>query len=172
MEIESKYLIAKELPFDLDSFEKEEIEQAYILRHPTLRARKLNDRFILTVKADVKGSSDSVKCNEEYEVDMDEASYEKLKSKREGNLIVKTRYLVPLEKYRCGGEEIKPVAEVDVFHGILEGLRFAEVEFPSTEAAAAFNPPDWMTKNVSGEHRYNNGFLVGVNDISDIAFLL
>lgn len=169
MEIESKYLVAPELPFDLNTLHKKEIEQAYISRNPTIRVRKSNDRYILTVKFKTSLDSGEVLCNEEHETLIDEETYEHLKAKRDGNVISKTRYIVPLEPFKCGGEDISVFAELDVFHGYLDGLRFAEVEFPSIEAANAFVPPEWMKENVSGDKRYKNGYLSVATDISDIA---
>lgn len=169
MEIESKYLISDELPFDLDSLKKKEIEQAYINRKPTIRVRKQDDRYILTVKFKTADEASGLLCNDEHETDIDVETYERLKAKRDGNVIEKTRYMVPLEPYKCGGETINVVAELDVFHGYLDGLRFAEVEFPSIEAANAFVPPMWMKENVSDDKRYKNGYLSVATDISDIA---
>ena len=170
MEIESKFLIDDSLPFDLSSLEKKEIEQAYINRKPTIRVRKQNNRFILTVKFPTELDDGEVLCNEEHETFIDEETYERLKNKRDGNVIVKTRYICPLEPFECGGKEIRVSAEIDVFHGVLEGLRFAEVEFPSIEAAEAFVPPVWMVRNVSSDKRYKNGHLSVTTDISDIAY--
>jgi len=169
MEIESKYLIIEELPFDLDALEKKEIEQAYINRKPTIRVRKQNNRYILTVKFITGRDTKDVLCNDEHETDIDRETYERLKAKRDGNVIIKTRYILPLEPYVCEGKEIRVKAEIDIFHGYLEGLRFAEVEFPSIEAANAFKAPKWMKENVSEDKRYKNGYLSEVNDISDIA---
>ncbi|MCR5829932.1 MAG: CYTH domain-containing protein [Lachnospiraceae bacterium] len=169
MEIESKYLIDECLPFDLESFEKKEIEQAYINRKPTIRVRKQNDRYILTVKFQNGPDNNDVLCNEEHETDIDVETYERLKAKRDGNVIKKTRYFVPLSPYECLGSTVEVKAEIDIFHGQLEGLRFAEVEFPSVEAASAFEPPKWMRLNVSGDKKYKNGYLSTVTDISDIA---
>ncbi len=169
MEIESKYLVNDKLPFDLGSLKKKEIEQAYINRKPTIRVRKQDDRYILTVKFGTSHSNSDVLCNDEHETEIDKETYERLKAKRDGNVIEKTRYIVPLEPYRCNTEVINVFAELDVFHGYLSGLRFAEVEFPSIEAADAFVPPEWMTTNVSGDKRYKNGYLSVATDISDIA---
>ncbi|MCR5520616.1 MAG: CYTH domain-containing protein [Lachnospiraceae bacterium] len=168
MEIESKYLIDETLPFDLDSLEKKEIEQAYINRKPTIRVRKQDDRYILTVKFETAGDGSGLLCNEEHETEINAETFERLKAKRDGNIIKKTRCIVPLEPYECNGETVNVYAELDVFHGCLEGLRFAEVEFPSIEAANAFVPPAWMTKNVSDDRKYKNGYLTTVNDVSDI----
>ncbi|MCR5431637.1 MAG: CYTH domain-containing protein [Lachnospiraceae bacterium] len=168
MEIESKYLISDDLPFDPGALEKKEIEQAYVNRDPTIRVRKQDDRFILTVKFKVASGGSEVLCNEEHETEIDARTYESLKAKRDGNLISKTRCIVPLEPYECGGRSINVYAELDIFHGALEGLRFAEVEFPTIEAANAFVPPSWMIKNVSGDKRYKNGYLSAAKDVSDI----
>ncbi len=169
MEIERKYLVTDDLPFDLAALKKKEIEQAYINRDPTIRVRKQNDKFILTVKFNMTHGESKTLCNEEHETGIDEETYNRLRDKRDGNIISKTRYIVPLDAFECKGETINVVAELDIFHGALDGLRFAEVEFPSMEAAEAFVPPKWMTKNVSGDKRYKNGYLSVATDISDIA---
>ena len=66
-------------------------------------------------------------------------------------MIEKERYLIPLQE----GQKI----ELDIFHGYLEGLVFAEVEFQSVEEAEAFLPPDWFLEDVSLDKRYNNSYL-------------
>jgi adenylate cyclase len=45
-------------------------------------------------------------------------------------------------------------AEVDVYAEALAGLLTAEIEFASTEASAAFAPPDWLGAEVTGDARY------------------
>ena len=47
-------------------------------------------------------------------------------------------------------------AEVDVYGDALAGLLTAEIEFGSTEASAAFAPPDWLGTEVTGDRRYAN----------------
>lgn len=44
MEIERKFKVL-ELPKDLESYEKEEIEQGYLCIKPTVRIRKSNDNY-------------------------------------------------------------------------------------------------------------------------------
>ena len=68
----------------------------------------------------------------------------------DGRRIEKTRYLVPVE----GAD-----AEVDVFGGALTGLVLVEVELPSDEALAAFEPPDWFGPEVTDDPRYGNAAL-------------
>ena len=49
MEIERKFKVL-ELPKDLESYEKEEIEQGYLCIKPTVRIRKSNDNYFLNYK--------------------------------------------------------------------------------------------------------------------------
>ena len=46
--------------------------------------------------------------------------------------------------------------ELDIYHGRLEGLLTAEVEFASVSAASAFVPPDWLGPDVTDDPRYKN----------------
>ena len=154
MEIEHKYLI-KQLPKELDTYKKKEIEQGYLNRSPVLRIRKSNDKYIFTykLKKDMK-SKDAPICNEEIEAPLTKEAYEHLKEKVDGNIIVKTRYIIP---YGYEGKEYR--IELDVFHGKLEGLVFAEVEFGSVEEAMSFKKPEWFGEEVSSDRRYRNGYL-------------
>lgn len=149
MEIERKYLV-RELPGDLDSYPHTEIEQGYLCTSPTLRIRRMGDVFILTVKEHLAGTSTAIQ-NREEEFTMRRESYELLKAKCDGNLVSKTRYRIPLS----GGL----TAELDIFHGVHEGLRIVEVEFPSVEAADTFVPPAWFGEDVSTDPRYRNSYL-------------
>lgn len=45
---------------------------------------------------------------------------------------------------------------MDVFHGELEGLAIVEVEFPSSEAADAFEPPAWFGEEITGRPEWSN----------------
>ena len=49
---------------------------------------------------------------------------------------------------------------MDVFKDRLEGLIFAEVEFPSVELANNFNKPEWLGKDVSDDKRYRNSEII------------
>ena len=149
MEIERKYLVS-ELPKNLDSYPHTEIEQGYLCTSPTLRIRRMGDVFILTVKEHLAGTSTAIQ-NREEEFTMPRSSYERLKGKCDGNLVSKTRYRIPLADGL--------VAELDLFHGVHEGLRLVEVEFPSVEAADAFIPPSWFGEDVSTDPRYRNSYL-------------
>ena len=160
MEIERKYLIER-MPPDLDKARKLEIEQGYLCRKPVVRIRKSNRKYILTYKQKRTGSGKDGNplINEEIEMPLTRESYEHLREKVDFCLIGKTRYVIPL------GRGLK--AELDVFHGPLEGLRFVEVEFPDVEASNSFVPPDWFGEDVSDDPRYRNGHLSEIRDLSE-----
>ena len=80
--------------------------------------------------------------------------------KIDGKLITKTRYKIPLENGRK--------AELDIFHGYLEGLQFVEVEFDSTEQAVNFQPPEWFGEDVSTDHRFANNYLCTISEWKEI----
>lgn len=153
MEIERKFTI-KKLPENLEQYTKKEIEQAYLCRKPTLRVRKSNEEYILTYKLKLepeKSETVTARCNEEVELPLTQKAYEHLKEKADGQVISKTRYIIPIENNRN--------IELDVFHGYLEGLVFAEIEFDSEEAAASCQIPDWFEEDVTFDRRYSNAVM-------------
>lgn len=147
MEIERKYLV-KYIPQSLEQYEMKRIEQGYLCRKPIVRIRKSNDDYILTYKSKVNAVESTALVNNEIEMELTKSAYEHLKDKIDHNLIVKRRYLIPIE----GGL----TAELDIFEGKLEGLYFAEIEFPDIEAAENFVLCDWLSKDVSEDKRYGN----------------
>jgi len=149
MEIERKYLV-RELPEGLDSYPHVEIEQAYLCTSPTLRIRRMGDRYILTVKQHLRVPGTTAIHNREEEFPLAPESYALLRTKCEGVPVAKTRYKIPLDGL---------TAELDIFHGRHQGLTLVEVEFPSTEAANAFVPPAWFGEDVSTDPRYRNAYL-------------
>ena len=162
MEIERKFTI-KKLPENLEQYEKKEIEQVYLCRKPTLRARKSNEDYILTYKSKQglqRVQNATARACEEVELPLTKGAYEHLKEKADGSVISKTRYLIPLTENRK--------IEMDVFHGYLEGLMFAEVEFNSEEEAAAFQLPDWFGEDVTFDHRYSNAVMTRYSSLKEL----
>ncbi len=162
MEIERKFTI-KNLPDNLEQYEKKEIEQAYLCNKPTVRIRKSNEDYILTYKSklgiDVSKYASSQAC-EEVELPLTKEAYEHLKEKADGSVITKTRYLIP----EANGRKI----ELDVFHGYLEGLVFAEVEFGSEQEAASYQLPEWFYEDVTFDKRYKNGYMTRFSRLDDL----
>lgn len=144
MEIERKYLI-KVLPENLSSYRHHKIEQGYLCTAPVVRIRREDERYYLTYK------SKGMMVREEYNLPLTAASYEHLKSKADGILISKTRYLIPLDETLT--------IELDVFDQPYEGLFLAEVEFPTEEAANSFVPPAWFGEDVTFSAAYHNSTL-------------
>ena len=140
MEIERKFLI-KDLPKDLTSYPCSQIEQAYLNENPVLRIRRKDDDYILTYK------SKGMMAREESEFPLTKEAYEHLRTKADGKIISKTRYFIPLAPHTI---------ELYVFHGDMEPLIMAEVEFASIEEANVFLPPDWFGQDVTMDRRYHN----------------
>lgn len=159
MEIERKFLVAR-LPENLDSFPHVDIEQAYLCTSPTLRIRRMGDDYILTVKQHLASASAAI-CNREEEFALSEESFRRLWDKCDSSL-GKTRYRIDLRSQTGDGLYVGLTAELDIFHGRHEGLLLVEVEFPNTETADAFVPPDWFGPDVSADPRYRNAYLSSI----------
>lgn len=144
MEIERKYLIDT-LPFNLKDYPCHQIEQAYLNTEPVVRIRRQDDSYYLTYK------SKGLMAREEYNLPLNEASYNHLLEKADGNILTKTRYKIPF------GDHL--IIEIDVFHGKFSGLILAEVEFPNLEEGENFQPPEYFGKDVTFSTEYHNGTL-------------
>lgn len=139
-EIERKYLIHTP-PENLESCPYHEIEQGYLCTEPVVRIRRQDEEYWLTYK------SRGLMVREEYNLPLTKESYMHLRSKTDGCLISKRRYLIPYAPYTI---------ELDVFSSPENGLMLAEVEFPTEEEALSFQAPDWFGEDVTGSPRYHN----------------
>jgi len=144
MEIERKYLISSP-PADIESYPCRMIEQGYLSTAPVVRIRRDNDEYILTYK------SKGLMVREEYDLPLTKESYEHLKTKIDGRLIRKHRYMIPLDDVLT--------IELDLFDGDLAPLMLAEVEFPTEEMANSFIPPAWFGEDVTYSTDYHNSRL-------------
>lgn len=163
MEIERKYSV-EALPKNLLQFKHKKIEQGYLCNNPTVRIRKCNENYILTYKSKLglmPIDENGPVVNHEVELPLTEEAYGTLKNKVDGNLIYKTRYLIPI------GEDL--TAELDIFEGLLEGLTIVEVEFPNLECAKLFQPPAWFGKDLSRDKRFTNHHLSKLSGISELS---
>lgn len=147
IEIERKFLVKNDVAMDfLDKvskgeYECHEIEQAYLTTDPVVRVRKSDDEYYMTYKG--KG----LMCREEYNLPLTKEAYDTLLSKADGNVISKTRILIPFERYTI---------ELDVFKAPFDYIRMAEVEFESEEEAKSFVAPDWFIEEVTDNREYHN----------------
>lgn len=144
MEIEKKYLL-KKVP-QLEGLEFHKIEQAYLCTEPVVRVRREDENYYMTYKGI------GMMAREEYNLPLTKDAYEHLCQKADGNVIRKTRYLIPL-----GIENL--IAEVDVFEEPFAPLIMAEVEFASEEQANAFEAPEWFGEDVTFDGKYHNSYM-------------
>ena len=142
-EIERRFLLER-LPPDLP--EGTPVRQGYLALDGdvSVRVRDAGGDHTLTVKGGT--GRDHVEVERTLEAD----EFEALWGLTEGRRVTKVRSVVPLGEHRV---------EVDVFEGALDGLAIAEVEFPSPEAADAFEPPTWFGQEVTGRPEWGNAAL-------------
>lgn len=144
-EIERKFLVSG--GGWQDQVERSRVfRQAYLALTDALavRVRIIDDaEAFLTLKSAEPGTTRS-----EFEYPIPLADAQALMELRRGLAIEKRRHIVPL-----GGQRW----EVDVFEGAHDGLIIAEIELP--HADAAFERPDWLGREVTGERRYYNANL-------------
>ena len=144
-EIERKFLVTGE--FRDQAYNCTHIRQGYIAsgNGRTVRVRIRDDKGYLTIK----GPSDEAGMKRyEFEEEISLPDAEDLMGICLPGIIDKNRYLV-----RCG----KHVFEVDEFFGENEGLLIAEVELQSEDEA--FDKPDFIGREVTGDRRFYNGHL-------------
>lgn len=111
----------------------------------SVRVRIAGDRAYLTIKGPTQGVS---RAEFEYEIPMTDAK-EMLETLCDRPFIEKIRYRLPIDEI---------VWEIDEFKGENTGLIVAEVELETEDQA--FEPPDWLGKEVSGDAKYYNASLV------------
>ncbi len=145
-EIERKFLVKGE--YKSKAYEQSRIVQGYIssARGRTVRVRIRDGKGYLTIKgaSNVSGTS-----RYEWEKKLPLSEAEELMKLCEPGVIDKTRYLV-----RSG----RHTFEVDEFYGENEGLVVAEVELASEDEA--FEKPDFIGREVTGDVRYYNSQLM------------
>ncbi len=145
IEIERKFLVAK------DSWRRAAVgtayKQGYILNSVsnTVRVRVAGDKGVLTIKGQ---GNDLTRPEYEYEIPLSDAE-EMLAGLCQKPLIEKTRYKLRVANH---------VWDLDVFHGDNQGLVIAEIELSYEQEA--FDKPDWLGKEVTGDERYFNAYLV------------
>ena len=71
-----------------------------------------------------------------------------------GNVIEKIRYRIP--------ESDGLTIELDIFQGIFDGLKIAEIEFKDLKQANEYQPPVWFGPEVTHDHRYHNVWMAGL----------
>lgn len=139
LENELSFLV-KKLPKDLNQHPKKEIKQGYFSDMPSpLRIRESEEKYELTKKVPLKEGDAS--RYDEVNVPIKKEEFKRLWSVCKKSLS-KTRYYYPVKNLK---------AEIDIYHGKLEGLVTAEVEFPDEESRKKFIPPKWFGDDITQE---------------------
>jgi adenylate cyclase len=122
------------------------LRQAYLSKTGRLSIRVRIDGGTdgtLTIKAARSGLE-----RHEYEYTIPVADAEELMLQREGSIISKVRHIVPIDGLNW---------EIDVFDGENAGLIIAEIELD--RADRAFDRPEWLGEEVTGDRRFYNADL-------------
>ena len=121
--------------------------QGYLstVKERTVRVRTIDASGFLTIKGISVGAT---RVEYEYEIPAADAN-EMLDDLCEKPIIEKNRYKIPFAGMTW---------EVDEFFGVNNGLIVAEIEL--TDEAQAFEKPDWIGDEVTGDPRYFNSNLI------------
>lgn len=147
-EIERKFLVRKDGSYKAMASSHSHIRQGYMAcRGATVRIRLRDDKAYLTIKGPSRNGGLS-RFEFEREILVEEA--DEMFKLCVGGVIDKTRWIVPYEGH---------IFEVDEFHGINDGLLFAEVELKTEDEH--FEKPPFLGPEVTGNrHFYNSHLLV------------
>ena len=142
-EIEKKFLV-KSLPENLEQYPHKDIVQGYLAiteDGTEVRLRKKGKKYFQTVK------SGAGKTRFESEVEITEDQFNTLWEATKGKRVEKTRYEIPHES---------GTIELDIYHGDLDGLLSAEMEFSSEKDSNEFVTPIWLSEEVTDDKKYKN----------------
>ena len=143
LEVERKFLVPKKPAF-LKDCRRERIRQGYLAvgRNGTeLRVRQEGKRYLLTLKSG-KGET-----RLEEELGIGRKRFDSLWPLTRGRRVRKVRYFA---------SHHDRTIHVDVYRRKLKGLVVAEVEFADAGQARAFEPPDWLGREVTDDERFRN----------------
>ncbi|MDR2497688.1 MAG: CYTH domain-containing protein [Tannerellaceae bacterium] len=152
LEIEKKFLVEGDFRPFVERVRK--IRQGYLATTDdglTVRVRIYDDgEAILGVK---KALDDKALTRGEFMYGIPVSDAEELLQMCADDSIVieKERHYIPAGRHTW---------EVDVFHGANEGLIVAEIELSSTDEA--FERPEWLGREVTGQIRYENVMLAAI----------
>ncbi|MEK7103006.1 MAG: hypothetical protein AAB870_01515 [Patescibacteria group bacterium] len=147
-EIERKFLV-KELP-NLNGLAPIRYERYFLADQNgyEIRIQKKGDAYELERKKSTTNLA-STKIKESLTLE----EFERLKHLSQGEII--------RDSYQLS---INPSVSLKIYHGQLEGLARAEVEFESESAAKEFIPHEWMGNDITDTPLGRDGRLVHINE--------
>jgi len=143
LEVERKFLVPGKPAFLKDCARKR-IRQGYLAlgeNGTEVRVRQEGKQYLLTIK------SGQGKARVEEELRIGRKRFASLWPLTRGRRVRKLRYFA---------SHHDRTIEVDVYRRKLKGLVTAEVEFPDTETARAFEPPEWVGREVTDDEHFRN----------------
>jgi len=143
LEIERKFLVKgsfKEL-----ATKSYQISQGYLSSVPerTVRIRIKDEAAFITIKG--KSTANGT-TRYEWEKQINKEEAQELLKMCEPGIIAKTRFIIPAS--------LELFFEVDEFYDENQGLILAEIEL--NDENQAFERPEWLGKEVTGDKRYYN----------------
>ena len=143
-EIERKFLIDT-TKIQFEHLQKSHIQQGYLNQDPEriVRVRTRDGIGFLTIKGKNVGAT---RLEMEYQIPIEDA--QELLLICLPHIIEKERYLYIIGNHTW---------EIDRFLGKNQGLWLAELELSSEEET--FEMPDWISTEVTMDHRYTNSYL-------------
>ena len=137
MEIERKFLISG-FPEGLPLLGEAVLEQGYLCTDPVVRIRSKEQDGRTTYRLCFKGEGRLVR--QETELDLTAQQFSELQNLLRAPMVRKDFRVYALP----GGERLECSLVDGAFY-------YAEVEFPTVEAARAFTPPAFLGREVTGE---------------------
>ncbi len=156
-EVERKFLVEKEFLPDLNGIYNKHLVTFYLsIDSPEFMVRvEDKKRASLTIK----GSNSNPLIRDEFSYDIPIEDAVLLDRYKRSNVIEKTRYLLPITAEECP-ELVGRSWEIDIFHGILDGLCLAEIELPQDfYKDVNINYPRWIGADVTTVGLYSNRLL-------------
>ncbi len=149
-EIERKFIADLEkFTLGIENYSFKEIIQGYLGDKEGLERRVRKEGEVYTYNE--KGAG-NVKRSEN-EIKISKGEFERLWEETRGKRLEKTRYYIPFVT-------INKTIHLDVYHGTLDGLVTAEIEFESVEEAYVKMPHvHWFVKEITKDRHYKNRHL-------------
>ncbi|OQY34506.1 MAG: hypothetical protein B6241_04350 [Spirochaetaceae bacterium 4572_59] len=141
-----RIFLLNDLPHSLSYRKKEEIRQGYLSfdDRNKVHIRQKGARFSKIVKTGSKENRKKIKT------ELSQKEFKTYWHSTGKSQLVKTRYHYSWEGYKL---------MVDQFHGRLEGLFTAEIEFKNERKARQFMEPPFFREEISFDPRYKNHYL-------------
>ena len=146
MEIERKFILDRMPPLPVT--ERSEMYQGYISTNPTVRIRSKQVNGKTGYRLCFKG--EGTLCREEIEIDIPKDKFDALASLIGKPLIYKVQ-----TKLDLGNGLTVEYNEVEKDRET--GFCYAEVEFATEKQALAFDPPDFLGREVTGVDGFSMG---------------